>query len=89
MAETAVQTTPTEARIAALAAPKGGWSAPARDAALGRVRKMGLPTRRDEYWKYTRPDTLVAVDTPEAAVFHADEAPIFDSVDKLQIVFVD
>lgn len=89
MAEVAVQNNPTEARIAALTTPKSGWSASARDAALGRVRQMGLPTRRDEYWKYTRPDTLVSVDAIGAAVFEAQEAPIFEAVDRLQIVFVD
>ncbi|MEL7166542.1 MAG: Fe-S cluster assembly protein SufD [Pseudomonadota bacterium] len=89
MAEVAVQNNPTEARIAALTTPNSGWSASARDAALGRVRQMGLPTRRDEYWKYTRPDTLVSVDAIGAAVFEAREAPIFEAVDRLQIVFVD
>jgi len=32
----------------------------ARAAALSRLRQMGLPRRRDEYWKYTRPDALLA-----------------------------
>lgn len=79
----------TEARIAALDLPSGGWSEAARKDALARVRAMGLPGRRDEYWKYTRPDTLISVDAPEAAVFDAAEAPMFDEVDRLKIVFVD
>ncbi|MEM6759601.1 MAG: SufD family Fe-S cluster assembly protein [Pseudomonadota bacterium] len=89
MADAAVQTDATEARIAALTAPEGGWTAPARASALARLRKMGLPSRRDEYWKYTRPDTLVAIDAPEAAIFDGQEEPIFGAVERLQIVFVD
>ncbi len=89
MAEAAVKTSPTEARLAALAMPEGGWSGPARAAALARVREMGLPGRRDEYWKFTRPDTLVEVNAPEAALFETQEAPIFDEIDRLKVVFVD
>ncbi len=89
MGEAVVQTHPTETRIAALAMPEGGWSAPARNAALGRLREMGLPQRRDEYWKFTRPDSLTAPDAPEAALFHHDEAPVFGTRDRLKIVFID
>lgn len=80
----------TEARLAALTLPEGsGCLAPARQAALARLRQMGLPQRRDEYWKYTRPDSLLQPDVPPAAVFENDEAPVFDAVDRLKIVFVD
>ncbi|MDU8911021.1 SufB/SufD family protein [Aestuariicoccus sp. MJ-SS9] len=79
----------TEARIAALTMPQGGWSEAARKDALARLRAMGLPGRRDEYWKYTRPDTLVDAQAPSAALFHGDEAPMFDEVDRLKIAFVD
>ena len=79
----------TEARLAALDLPTGGWSAPARREALARVREAGLPGARDEYWKSPRPDTLIQVEAPRAAVFHADETPIFGQIDRLSIVFVD
>lgn len=79
----------TDARLAAMTLPLGGWSEPARKEALARVQAMGLPGRRDEYWKYTRPDALVQIDAPKAAVFDAQEAPIFDRFDRLKIVFVD
>lgn len=79
----------TEARIAALVMPQGGWAQAAREDALGRVRAMGLPGARDEYWKYTRPDTLVQPDAPNAALLETDEAPVFGEVDRLKIVFVD
>ena len=32
-----------------------GWSAEARKDAFERTIKSGLPTARDEYWKYTNP----------------------------------
>ncbi|TDA87061.1 Fe-S cluster assembly protein SufD, partial [Halomonas marinisediminis] len=67
-----------------------GWSRPAREAALARVQAMGLPGGRDEYWKFTRPDTLTAVEAPAAAVMAADdEAPVFSERDRLKVVFVD
>ena len=80
----------TEARLVDAGVPAGGiWSKAARESALGRLRSMGLPDRRDEYWKFTRPDTLVQADVPQAAVFAPDEIPMFDAVDRLKIVFVD
>ncbi|MBW4982133.1 Fe-S cluster assembly protein SufD [Mameliella sp. CS4] len=79
----------TEARITALSLPEGGWADPARRDALARVRAMGLPNARDEYWKFTRPDTLVAAEAPAAATMDSGEAPLFDSRDRLKLVFVD
>lgn len=81
--------TATEARLEGLQLVKGGWSSAARSDALQRLRQMGLPERRDEYWKFTRPDTLVQPETPKASVFDNDERPIFDGFDRLRIVFVD
>ncbi len=79
----------TEARLATMELPTGGCLKAARQAALSRVQTMGLPTRRDEYWKYTRPETLVSAEANTAAVFDHDEAPMFDGQDRLKIVFVD
>ncbi|UXX83848.1 SufB/SufD family protein [Roseovarius pelagicus] len=80
----------TEARLAALDVPIGsGWATSARQDALARVTTMGLPDRRDEYWKFTRPDTLVQPNAPEAALFDPKETPVFDALDRLKIVFVD
>ena len=79
----------TEARLATLSLPDTGWTAAARRDALARLRETGLPTARDEYWKFTRPDTLVKPDVAEAAVFEAGEPPIFGEIDRLTIVFVD
>ncbi|MFW8593082.1 SufB/SufD family protein [Cribrihabitans neustonicus] len=89
MALPEVKQNATEARLAALTLPEGGCLMKARQAALSRVQTMGLPSRRDEYWKYTKPDTLVQAETPKAAVFETGEAPMFDDFDRLKIVFVD
>ncbi|PIE11141.1 MAG: Fe-S cluster assembly protein SufD [Rhodobacterales bacterium] len=78
------------ARVGNMALPEGAaWAKPAREDALARLAAMGLPSRRDEYWKYTRPDTLTAAEAPQAATFESGEAPVFDSVDRLKVVFVD
>ena len=79
----------TEERIAGLALTNTGWTAAIRQDALARLRKMGLPSRRDEYWKFTRPDTLVQPTAPNAALFNAGEAPLFNDIDRLRLVFVD
>ena len=61
----------------------------ARKSAQARLQAMGLPQRRDEYWKYTRPDLLTTDDVAPAELLIIDEAPMFDTVDRLKIVFVD
>ena len=81
----------TDARLAALDVPAGAsWALEARQAARARVRSMGLPGRRDEYWKFTDPSSLTQVAAPRAALFDpGDEMPLFNAVDRLRIVFVD
>lgn len=78
------------ARIAGLEFARGGWLGAARVDALARLGAMGLPTKRDEYWRYTDPADLIAAQAPRAAPFDAeDEPPVFDGIDRLKIVFVD
>ena len=89
MAAVAEKLDPTEALIAGRALPGSGWSKAAREEALARLRQMGLPQRRDEYWKFTRPDSLTQPEAPSAALFENDEAPLFDGMERLRIVFVD
>ena len=80
----------TEARLADVVIPHGAaWSNAVRADALARVRQMGLPTKRDEYWKYTDPASLTTGEKPHAAIFQNDEGPLFDAVDRVRIVFVD
>ena len=75
--------------LTGLSVPQAGWSAEARKAAEARLRDMGLPTKRDEYWKYTDPATLTCAPAPQAALFETGELPLFEGVDRLKIVFVD
>ncbi len=90
MAAPMAKPNPADARIAGLTLPEGGaWAGEARRAALERLRGMGLPGRRDEYWKYTDPSSLTAVDAAPAARFETEEAPAFDAVERLKIVFID
>ncbi|MFC2967366.1 Fe-S cluster assembly protein SufD [Acidimangrovimonas pyrenivorans] len=90
MAATAQKLQALEARIAGLSLPEsGGWLALARGQALSRLKAMGLPARRDEYWKWTNPATLISPEVTPAAIFETDEAPIFDTIDRVKLVFVD
>ena len=81
----------TTTRLADMTLPDGpAWAAPARAAAFGRLGAMGLPMARDEYWRWTDPASLHAAVAAPAAVFDdSDEAPLYDGVDRLRIVFVD
>ena len=78
----------TEARLAAMSLLSGDWTSDARQDALARTRAMGLPGRRDEYWRFTAPDLLTDSEVPQAAVFETGEPPIFDEIDSLKIVFL-
>ena len=90
MANPAVKQDPLAARIAGLRAPEGaGWANEARSEALARLTAMGLPRKRDEYWKYSDPTTLNQPEAPRAGLFVTDEAMPFSDVDRLCIVFVD
>ena len=77
----------TEARLADLTLPTGLDAA--RKDALSRVVSMGLPHKRDEYWKYTDPASLTQVEAAPAALFDNDESPLFDAIDRVKVVFVD
>ena len=89
MAAPVKQPNATEARLAAMSLLSGDWTSDARQDALARTRVMGLPARRDEYWRFTSPDLLTDSAPPQAAVFQGEEVPIFDEIDRLKIVFVD
>lgn len=81
----------TGARLAGQALPSGGaWVTAARREALARLQALGLPDRRDEYWKYTDPTTLSAAEPIAAALFDLKgEPPMFHEMDRLRVVFVD
>jgi len=85
-----LKTDATEARLSALTLPDGAaWARELREAALNRVARMGLPHKRDEYWKYTDPARLIAPAPQTAALFDPGEAAVFSERDCLRIVFVD
>ena len=87
MALPKVKADATEARLAGLTLPD---TVPdARQAALARVSAMGLPHNRDEYWRFTNPRRLVQADAPHAKVPAVQDAPLWDDLDRVKIVFVD
>ncbi len=77
------------ARIAGLDLPKGGWLGEARAEALARLTAMGLPGKRDEYWRYTDPTALTAPQASAAVFDDSDEPPVFDAIDRVKLVFTD
>lgn len=78
------------ARIDGLAVAPRGWLAAAQAEALARLTEMGLPGKRDEYWRYTDPASLISSEAEPANLFDTrDEPPVFDAIDRLKIVFVD
>jgi len=81
--------TATQERLATLDLETKGWSAAVRADAVSRVRAMGLPGRRDEYWKYTDPTTLCTAQPTSAAVFDPKESEMFGELDRINLVFVD
>ncbi|MFV2002048.1 MAG: Fe-S cluster assembly protein SufD [Paracoccaceae bacterium] len=79
-----------EGLIGARRAPAGAtWANKARREALARLRAMGLPTRRDEYWKFTDPASLVLPEAPPAKTFVSHEPEVFGEIDRLRLIFVD
>lgn len=90
MALAQIKTDALTERLQQAVVPHGAaWANAARRTALDRLAGMGLPHKRDEYWRYTDPASLVTQVPPEAAVFDTVERPMFDAVDRLKIVFVD
>ena len=82
--------TPLSARLDAAGLPKGGFTAPARKAAIERLTQMGLPRPRDEYWRYTDPAQFNAP-MPEAIALDdgGGEQKLFSDMGELRLVFVD
>ncbi|AUH32414.1 SufB/SufD family protein [Paracoccus tegillarcae] len=79
-----------DARLDALTLPEGGFTAPARADALARLREMGLPGARDEYWRYTDPRSFNAPrPDPIEIEDKSPDSPLFTDLDRLLIVFVD
>ena len=78
------------ARLGALDLPAGGFTAPARKAALARFQAMGLPRGRDEYWRYTDPAAFnAAVPAPMEIADSGPDGPLFEDLDRLRLVGLD
>jgi len=76
------------ALMQALPAPaQGGWLAVAQAAGAARLGAMGLPQRRDEYWRYTDPAGFNAP-LPDPAQPSA-EPGAFEGTARVRLVFVD
>lgn len=77
-------------RIEGLSTAAAGWLGAAQQEAAARLQAMGLPGKRDEYWRYTDPAALNAAGPLEARLFDPkDEPEAFAGIDALKIVFVD
>lgn len=58
--------------------------------AQARLEAMGLPTRRDEYWRYTDPRALLADQIAPAPLPPKDaEPPLFATLDRIVVTFTD
>lgn len=85
--------TPRAASLAAYLAarpglfPEGGALAPARGVARARLESLGLPQKRDEYWRFTAPAPWLAA--PATAPGAAPAAPALDlsPLQPLRLVF--
>jgi Fe-S cluster assembly protein SufD len=60
----------------------------ARAEAAQRLAAMGLPTRRDEYWKWTDPAPLLVAEVVPSTPLRV-ENPIFSGIDRVRLVFTD
>ncbi|CUH39599.1 FeS cluster assembly protein SufD [Jannaschia seosinensis] len=77
-----------EERLDGLTLPEGGgWLAAARRDARDRLDAVGLPGRRDEYWRFTNPAPLVARD-PEVSDVSQSPDP-FDGYESVVITIED
>lgn len=89
MAASSQQTLPTRAlRDADLIDGSGAWAKEARLAASDRAQAAGLPQRRDEYWKYTRPDAFVQADVTLQASLRSSLG-LFDQRNTISVTFED
>lgn len=70
--------------------PAGAWARAAREAARERLLAMGLPGRRDEYWRFTDPAPLAAAAVEPLPAATGTAAPaLFDGIERLRLVFTD
>jgi Fe-S cluster assembly protein SufD len=91
-ARAAARAQATAERLALVALPAGGagWLRRVREAALARVAEVGIPDRREEYWRFTDPTALTApAGAPAPVMTITDEPELFGTLDRVRLVFVD
>ncbi len=71
------------------AAQSDGWGQQAREEAEARFRHLGVPTRKDEYWRFAGPDSFTSNDRPNAPVLADAVRLAFRDTDCLNLVMVD
>lgn len=77
-------------RLDALSLPEGGFTASARADALSRLKAMGLPHPRDEYWRFTDPRPFNApVPAAIPLAGKGPDSPLFAERERVVLVFVD
>ncbi|MGR3467464.1 MAG: SufB/SufD family protein, partial [Shimia sp.] len=64
-----------------------GWLGAAQEEARLRLASLGMPLRRDEYWRFTNPASFTALN--EERPVTSQDTGIFDQADPLTLVFVD
>lgn len=69
--------------------PAAGPTVAARAAAAARLRAMGLPRPRDEYWRYTDPAPFNAASPTLLPLDTRVDSALFADVDRLRLTFVD
>ena len=74
-------------RISSLKLPKNNTKK--RCEALKRIKVMGLPSRRDEYWKYTNPSLFNNLFSDKNVVKGSDDKLNFDSIGCFKLIFTD
>ena len=78
----------TDRTLAEMRAPSGGaWIKEARQAARQRVAILGMPVRKDEYWRFTDPEAWTIAE-PRFDT-KTETSDIFDEAKPLSLVFVD
>ena len=71
------------------AAQSEGWGQQAREEAEARFRHLGVPTRKDEYWRFAGPDSFTSNDRATAPVLADAVRLAFRDTDCLNLVMVD
>ncbi|MCY3877293.1 MAG: SufD family Fe-S cluster assembly protein [Rhodobacteraceae bacterium] len=66
-----------------------GWGKQAQAAAEARFRSIGLPARKDEYWRFAGPNGFSRTDCERVSVLSDSVQPAFHETDCLNLVFID